>query len=535
MLDPRDVALVETGLDRYPHRPPFHPPERYPELPFADAPIDRSNAVYPAVRALLRGLRLDAARYGTPDWNPLGELIQPGDRVLLKPNFVISRHPLGTEGLNASVANASVLRPLVDYAFKACGRKGRITIADSPIKEVDFDVLVRFLGIDEIRRFYAETVRAHVGLIDIRDVQVLRNERGVMLERVFLPGDPRGYREIDLGDESWLRPISTHHSRFRSTAAFYESVSNVYHDGKRNVYSIPQCVLDADCVLSIAKLKTHRKTGVTLSLKNLVGITNEKRWLPHHRFGAPEEGGDVYPSDVSLDRRLSQNVRDVLGRHRFGKVGFRVILPVARLAQRAWFAMRPGQRPNAQGAGHAIRRVVEGDWHGNDTLWRTVLDLNRLLLYADREGVMREDRQRRYLSFIDGIVGGEEEGPLQPTPRPAGVLVAGSDAAGVDLACTRLMGFDPAKIPLVRNAFVHTKYPVSRIQPGEVRVVGPSGDLATLPRIPFRASAGWRDHVEDGMGEQAADAALGKGRASFADAVAEDAARRIEANGRERR
>ncbi|MBI1852923.1 MAG: DUF362 domain-containing protein [Planctomycetes bacterium] len=502
MLDPRDVVVVETGLDRYPNRPPFHPAERYPESPahVRDGPLDSTNRVYGAVRDLLRGLGLDRANFGTPHWNPLGDLIHAGDRVLLKPNFVISHHPLGAAGLHASVANAAVLRPLVDYAFLACGRTGRITIADSPIKEVDFDVLVRFLGIDRIREFYAEKARAHVGLVDIRDVQVRRDEKGVMVTRVGLPGDPRGYREVDLGSESWLHSISQHHGRFRSTAAYYESISNVYHDGKRNVYSIPQCVLDADCVISIAKLKTHRKTGVTLSLKNLVGITNEKRWLPHHRFGPPAEGGDVYPDDVALDRRVSQNVRDFLQRHPLGKVGFHVLMPAARLAQRAWFAVRPGERAEASARAKPVRRVVEGDWHGNDTLWRTVLDLNRVLLHADVEGVLRDERQRRYLSVIDGIVGGEEEGPLLPTPRPAGVLLGGGDAAAVDLVCTRVMGFDAAKIPLVHRAFEPTRYPVSCVRPDDVRVVGAAGDPIPAPRIPFRASAGWKGFVEDALG-----------------------------------
>jgi uncharacterized protein (DUF362 family) len=498
VLDPRDVVVVDTGLDRYPNRPPFHPAERHPELPafVRDGPLDPTNRVYGAVRDCLRGLGLDRANFGTPRWNPLGDLVRPGDRVLLKPNFCISRHPLGSDGLHAAVASGAVLRPLIDYAFLACGRTGRITIADSPIKEVDFDVLVRFLGIDRIREFYAEKARAHVGLVDIRDVHVRRDDRGVMVSRVSLPGDPRGYREVDLGRESFLHPIAEHHERFRSTAAYYESVSNVYHDGQRNVYSIPQCVLDADCVISIAKLKTHRKTGVTLSLKNMVGITNEKRWLPHHRFGPPSKGGDLHPEDVALDRRMSQNVRDFLQRHRLGKVGFHLVLPAARLLQRAWFALRPGERAQAQSETKPLRRIVEGDWHGNDTLWRTVLDLNRVLLHADETGVLREDRQRRYLSVVDGIVGGEEEGPLVPTPRPAGVLVAGEDGAAVDLVCTRIMGFDPSRIPMVRNAFAEVRYPVSRVRPGDVRVVGPSGAIAAEPRVAFRASAGWSGHCE---------------------------------------
>src|SRR5262249_13253555 len=155
------------------------------------------------------------------------------------------------------------------------------------------------------------------------------------------------------------------------------------------------------------------------------------------------------------------------------------------------------EREQARADTKPLRRAVEGDWHGNDTLWRTVLDLNRVLLHADENGVLRDDRQRRYLSVVDGIVGGEEEGPLVPTPRRAGVLVAGEDGAAVALVCTRIMGLDPSRIPMVRNAFADVRHPVSRVRPGEVRVVGPSGAPACEPRIPFRASAGWVGHCED--------------------------------------
>ena len=47
-----------------------------PGLRYADAaPYDPPNPVYEAVEALCASLGLDAARAGTPEWNPLGDLI----------------------------------------------------------------------------------------------------------------------------------------------------------------------------------------------------------------------------------------------------------------------------------------------------------------------------------------------------------------------------------------------------------------------------------------------------------------------------
>ena len=51
--------------------------------------------------------------------------------------------------------------------------------------------------------------------------------------------------------------------------------------------------------------------------------------------------------------------------------------------------------------------VRNGSWHGNDTIWRAVVDLNKILLYADGEGVMRDTPQRRYYAIVDGVVAGE--------------------------------------------------------------------------------------------------------------------------------
>lgn len=58
----------------------------------------------------------------------------------------------------------------------------------------------------------------------------------------------------------------------------------------------------------------------------------------------------------------------------------------------------------------------------------------------------------RQFAIVDGIVGMEGNGPIQGTPKTAGVLVAGSDVAGVDATCCRIMGIDPGKIEYLRLA-----------------------------------------------------------------------------------
>src|SRR2546427_3342399 len=110
------VAVHDCGHSHYPTAPPFHPNLHFPEYPFDPAQLQPDNWVYNEVRSVLHELGLDADRFGTADWNPLGTWVRRGDRVVIKPNLVISEHELGIDGLLASVAHGSIIRALIDFA-----------------------------------------------------------------------------------------------------------------------------------------------------------------------------------------------------------------------------------------------------------------------------------------------------------------------------------------------------------------------------------------------------------------------------------
>jgi uncharacterized protein (DUF362 family) len=59
---------------------------------------------------------------------------------------------------------------------------------------------------------------------------------------------------------------------------------------------------------------------------------------------------------------------------------------------------------------------------------------------------------RRSFAIIDGIVGMEGNGPIQGTPKQAGVLVMGSDLPAVDATCCRIMGINPAQVQYLAMA-----------------------------------------------------------------------------------
>jgi hypothetical protein len=248
-----------------------------------------------------------------------------------------------------------------------------------------------------------------------------------------------------------------------------------HHGGGRHEYLMSKTALDADLVINLPKLKTHRKAGMTCALKNLVGLNGDKAWLPHHRAGSVPEGGDEYPHRSARKALLSRIDYEV---DRAGPGLSRLALRATRKA--IWQANRVAPLPDL---------FREGSWHGNDTIWRTVLDLNRAALWARGDGQFGNVR-RPWLTVVDAIVCGENEGPLRPDPVAAGVVLAGLDQALVDLACARLAGLDPQRLPTIRNAFGISKWPVTTQAHEYLEIAG------DLPLVPLRPSAGWLGHVE---------------------------------------
>lgn len=88
----------------------------------------------------------------------------------------------------------------------------------------------------------------------------------------------------------------------------------------------------------------------------------------------------------------------------------------------------------------------------------------------------------RQFALVDGIVGMEGDGPIKGTPKPAGLLVAGSDPVAVDATCCRIMRIDPFKIGYLQLA---TQGGDAQIAEGNIRQVGePIVDVATPFELP---------------------------------------------------
>lgn len=491
MFDSREVIVCVVNDIGYPRDAPYHPGTLYPESPFGRA-IGVSNGVYDAVRLCFRTGGLDVDNFGTKDWNPLAGFVRSGERVLLKPNLVKAAHPTDPEGWKYVITHGSVIRALSDYLWKAMEFKGSIIVADAPQTDSSFDEIVRLSGLEAVRDFYVSQ-GLNFRLIDLRREEWV-NEEGVIVKRRRIEGDAEGYVRFDLGESS---EFAGHGGSGRYYGADYDANEvNRHHSDGCHEYLVSGTAMGCDVIFSLPKLKTHKKAGITVSLKNLVGINGDKNWLPHHTEGDPTNGGDEHPNPTAT-HKIERSIVPYFRRLSLRVPGLGPLIHrYARLIGTHVF-------------GDTEEVIRSGNWWGNDTTWRMCLDLNKIALYGNPDGTMRiatrENRKRHYV-LVDGIIAGEGSGPMNPKPLNAGVIAFGVNPASVDAACACVMGYDPERIPIVRNAFRCVEYPIADWPWTEVKMVSNNPDWCwRLPEIPtsstfhFKPHFGWQGHIERGQ------------------------------------
>ncbi|MDX1964656.1 MAG: DUF362 domain-containing protein [Pirellulales bacterium] len=489
------VAVVKEE-PHYARTPPFDPDQVYPEWPNAKIGTE-ANPAYRAVRQVFRTLGLDREHDGTAAWNPLAQLIKPGNSVVLKPNMVAHRNQgarlYGITDTDSLVTHGSVIRAVLDYAALALRGGGRIIIGDCPIQGTSWEQVVALIGLDAI----ADDFRQRFPGIEL----IVRDYR---LGKAVLAGDTvvarvvdestRGeYMELDIGRHSLLLPLMQQPYHF-GVSQYPRQRMRAAHTPEVNKYLLHRDIVQADVMINLPKMKSHMKAGVTCALKNFVGVNGHKDYLPHFRFGSPKQGGDEYPDGnvlwdgmwyfAHLDWELDSGWRK-----RFYNRISRVFSKLLQL----------GGSPRNHGS------YAGGGWHGNDTLWRTVLDIKRAYLYHNRRSGRVEKTPSpdvKYLAILDGLVGGEKESPLAPSPVPCGWVMAAHNPLALDLVATALMGLDWQKIPQISRGFEPMDLPLANFGPADVTILGTAvpSTVEEIYRqrafIPFEPSLGYRGMVE---------------------------------------
>jgi uncharacterized protein (DUF362 family) len=411
--------------------------------------------------------------------------VRRGDWVVVKPNLVREENYAHAGEWVSVITSAELIRRVCDYVGDKLGGKGKITICDAPQTDSSFSRIAALLDLPGIARDASRHHGVPVEVVDLRNEEWTTRD-GVVVDRKKLSGDPRGSIAFNLGRDSFF---FGHSGEGRYYGADYDAgVVNRHHQGDVHEYLICATPVQADVFINMPKLKTHKKSGVTLSLKNLVGINADKNWLPHHTEGSPRDGGDQFPN-MTLRRRSEQKAV---------AIARTLALNVPGVGS---YVARKLRRAGTVAFGQNVIR--SGNWHGNDTTWRMVLDLNRCLLYGNPDGTLRRSGPKRYYSVIDGRIGMEGAGPMAGDPIESGLVICGSDPAAVDMVATRVMGFDWRRIAMIREAFSDRALPVTRVRPADVEVVSDnpewSGrflDIEDRDFLHFRPHFGWTGRIE---------------------------------------
>jgi uncharacterized protein (DUF362 family) len=361
---------------------------------------------------------------GDPD-TMLSAAVPAGGTVVIKPNMVRHFNPAGP--LSAVVTSPHVVRVLVELAADAVGAGGRVIVADSPQNDCEFDALVATAGWREVVAWARAELGERFQLLDMRP-EAVRMRNGIVVERRPLPGDPAGEVAVDLGDASAFHRSGIDHRRLRGSDYDPDVTVSSHADG-RHVYSLCRTFVDADLVVVVPKVKTHKKVGLSLGMKNLVGMVGDKNRLPHHTAGFPSTGGDEYPARSPWTVARQWGVER--GRRLLARGQGVAVLQALRKVERAALPDIPGR---------------SGNWWGNDTAWRMVVDLVALVRS------LRKDAGRPTVFVYDGIVGGEGNGPLAPLPVDLRLVGAADDPVAGDVAITRALGLEPDDFPLLREA-----------------------------------------------------------------------------------
>lgn len=407
------LCVVKRDCAKYPQ------PEEY---------LEENNEVFLMMEEGFRMLHLDDEHYKTVDWNPLAKYVHPGDYVLIKPNMVMHYNPNG-EGTDCLYTHPALVSAIIKYVAKALQGSGKIVVGDAPLQECIFEKLIEESGYKYVVDSYKKA-GIDISLADFRNVKTIERD-GVHYQQ-----EENGHSGIlvHVDEKSAFYGITEERAKNLRITNYDPRILGKHHSTFQHEYMVADEVLNADVIINMPKPKTHRKAGVTAALKNLVGINANKEYLPHHTLGSKDEGGDAY-LDMDVFLSMANTVLDIKN-----------VLVNEKEYALAKAAERLCVKLKAKNTGE---KYWEGSWYGNDTIWRTIVDLNQILLYADKTGQLTNEKQRKIFIVGDMIVSGEKEGPLEPSPIYPNVIIMGDDPVQFDMLVSSLMGFDYNNIPSI--------------------------------------------------------------------------------------
>ena len=369
-----------------------------------------------------------------------GKYIDSCKNIVIKPNLVKEGNLKNKKEWESVITHPSIVKAVIDLLIMSLKKETNIIVADAPQADSSWEKIMERTKLDKLIEYYNKNYPQHnFKLIDLRkEEQIIKNN--IVLKRKKLKGDPMGYSEINLGKKSLFenKKIKT-----KYYGADYDYIElNKNHKYNIHKYLISNTILNADFIINIPKLKTHKKAGVTLSLKNFIGAIGDKNFLPHYTMGTPDADGDEFEKSnfnsklegklIKYYYRLLDITPDPIN-----------LLSYFNLIGKKMF-------------GETDVHTRSGNWYGNDTIWRTIIDINRIIYYY-KYNKWTKNKNKIIFNMIDGIIAGEGNGPMSPDEKKLGVLIAGFDPFITDYVTSKIIGFNTNYIPIFKYNLYNKK------------------------------------------------------------------------------
>ncbi len=399
----------------------------------------------------------------------LTEATISGKQVLLKPNWV--KHSYYPQDDICLRTHDSFLIAVLELVLSK--KPAAVVIGDAPIQGCKWDEMLGNTFIDKVTSL-SSAYNIPVSIKDFRRVVF-----DAATNKVEVECNPISeYVIFDVGKKSYLEPVTSSKNLFRVSQYNPDNFTQTHRPGIHK-YCISKEMFNADVVISLPKIKTHQKSGITGALKNIVGFNGDKDYLPHHRIGGAGADGDSYAGNSRL-RYLSELALDNAYRQK-GKLLYKCW---RRLASLLWKISFPQKN----------KHQLNGAWFGNDTTWRMVMDLNMVMVFGKKDGTLSDTPQRYLYNFCDGIIGGQGDGPLKPDPLNLGLICFSNDAAVTDTCMAELMGLSVGNIPLLAAA--KSFMPRREVS---VKLDGKGTSVNNLKQYAVKAALppGWMDYADN--------------------------------------
>ncbi len=420
--------------------------------------------------------------------NSLFEPIITAKKVVIKPNWVREAHIERPGHWDYVITHPQIISAVLRKVIEMLPPGGRVSIMDGPEFSSSFEKIMSYYPV-ALWKQQASLKDIEIEIIDLRD-EIWIDNGNVVIKREKNAGDPRGSTQINL-----LGNLSEFNDHSKSKKGYFGADSNIdetnkAHDGVNNLYRVSTTALECDVFINLPKLKTHKKAGITSCLKNLVGINTYRNYLPHYSIGTKENKGDQFylsGTKQKIEGRLMPLIHQYIRTNTFLSKGLSPFMSIGKF----FF-------------GNNKQTIRSGSWYGNDTIWRMILDINKVLLYADASGEIRQDNsesRKKYIGIVDGILCGEGNGPKIPDPKKLNYLVQGSNPAVIDAVCSEVMGFDNSKIPSIKHAFLIKKLKITHFSYDEIFVIFDENKY-NINEVPFSkkkkftAANGWINNIE---------------------------------------